>query len=93
MVKSSKLKGTKEVTVDGGTLIVASGDMLSSDCVIKLYNGGKLRLDNGSALRVKKLVVDGVRIPTGVYADENCEWIDGGNGEISTGCAMRLIFR
>jgi nicotinamide phosphoribosyltransferase len=38
-------------------------------------------------------VVDGVRIPTGVYADENCEWIDGGNGEISTGCAMRLIFR
>lgn len=93
MVKSSKLKGTKEVTVDGGTLIVASGDMLSSDCVIKLYNGGKLRLDNGSALRVKKLIVDGVRIPTGVYADENCEWIDGGNGEISTGCAMRLIFR
>ena len=93
VVKASKLKGVAEVVVDGGTFAVSSDSALPADAVLKLYNGGKVRLENGGTLRVKKVLVEGAAVAFGVYASGDVDWIDGGSGSVTPGSAFRVILR
>lgn len=92
-VKVSKLNGAAEMLVDGGVLVVAANDALPSNCVLRLFNGGKVRLECSGTLRLNKMFVNGSRVPFGVYDAENSDWIDGGNGSVTTGSPLRIIFR
>lgn len=93
VVKALKLKGATEVLVDGGTFAVSADGTLPSGAILRLYNGGKVRLENGGTLRVKKIFVDGEAVPFGVYAAGDADWIDGGNGTVTPGSALRIILR
>ena len=37
--------------------------------------------------------VDGEAVPFGVYAAGDADWIDGGNGTVTPGSALRIILR
>ena len=92
-VKVSKLNGAAEMLVDGGVLVVAANDALPSNCVLRLFNGGKVRLECSGTLRLNKMFVNGSRVPFGVYDAENSDWIDAGSGSVTTGSPLRIIFR
>ena len=60
---------------------------------VGISNGGKVRLENGGMLRIKKVLVEGESVPFGVYAAGDADWIDGGGGTVMPVSALRIILR
>lgn len=74
---------TGPVTINGGTLAIASERSLSAKCDITVATGAKLELDFKGQMKVRKLTLEGKEQPAGKYTAITTEGSIQGSGELN----------
>ena len=76
---------TGPVTINGGTLAIASERSLSAKCDITIASGAKLELDFKGQMKVRKLTLEGKEQPAGTYSATSASGFIGGTGVLIVG--------
>ena len=76
---------TGPVTINGGTLAIASERSLSAKCEITVASGAKLELNFKGQMKVRKLTLEGKEQPAGTYSATGASGFIGGTGVLIVG--------
>lgn len=81
------------VVKDGGLLALDGRDNLSSTATLTVEEGGKVEIADGVGVRVNTLVLNGQKMPVGVYSAANQPAFLGGAGHVVVGKSTVIILR
>lgn len=81
------------VVKDGGLLALDGRDNLSSAATLTVEEGGKVEIAEGVGVRVNTLVLNGQKMPVGVYSAANQPAFLGGAGHVVVGKSTVIILR
>ena len=76
---------TGPVTINGGTLAIASERSVSAECEITIASGGKLELNFKGRMNVRKLTLEGKEQPAGTYPATSASGFIAGTGVLIGG--------
>lgn len=77
----------------GGLLALDGRNNLSSAATLTVEEGGKVEIAEGVGVRVNALVLNGQKMPVGVYSKENQPAFFDGAGHVVVGKATVVILR
>lgn len=81
------------VVQNGGLLALDGRDNLSSAATLTVEEGGKVEIAEGVGVRVHALVLNGQKMPVGVYSKANQPAFFDGAGHVVVGTATVIILR
>lgn len=81
------------IVLDGGLLVLDGRDNLSSAATLTVEEGGKVEIADGVGVRVNTLVLNGQKMPVGVYSAANQPAFLGGAGHVVVGKSTVIILR
>lgn len=81
------------VVKNGGLLALDGRDNLSSAATLTVEEGGKVEIAEGVGVRVHALVLNGQKMPVGVYSKANQPAFFDGAGHVVVGTATVIILR
>ena len=74
---------TGPVTINGGTLAIASERSLAPKCDVSISGGARLELNFGGRMKIHSLTLDGKALPPGVYSTASVAGFIHGTGTLS----------
>lgn len=90
---SARWAGPSVTATGEGTVLRFDGNNLSSAATLTVEEGGKVEIAEGVGIRVNALVLNGQKMPVGVYSKANQPAFFDGAGHVVVGKATVVILR